>query len=95
LAEDYFASSVFDHGSHLIMKYPDRDESLSGADACNSCHEARLSEKSSDLLMTDIDNCTQCHGSPDTSASVELQCISCHQYHPTPTINLDEGSSPP
>ncbi len=76
LVRDYFPTVKFDHVSHLTQKDKTGDE------ACLSCHPARRSHVSSDLLMPDIDNCTGCHGDPSVPDVVVLECIGCHRYHP-------------
>jgi predicted CXXCH cytochrome family protein len=75
LVADFLPDARFDHTSHLTQK------DASGDAACGSCHDARHSTASADLLIPDIDNCLQCH-SDDSAAGVELTCIGCHPYHP-------------
>lgn len=76
LVRDYFDSARFDHASHLIQ------ENKTGDAACLTCHRADSSSTSADLLMPDIDNCTQCHGDPSVPDVVTLQCVGCHEFHP-------------
>lgn len=66
----WFTSSVFNHDAHRMME-------------CVACHaQAKSSEKTSDLLMPDIQVCTQCHhpGGRDQRAASN-NCITCHVYH--------------
>jgi predicted CXXCH cytochrome family protein len=79
LVADYFPGGRFDHADHLTQK------DKTGDAACESCHDARASAESADLLIPDIDNCTACHGesAPDR---VALGCIECHAYHPGATL---------
>ncbi len=77
LVRDYFESARFDHSSHLTQ------ENRTGDEACLSCHAAKTSGTSQDLLMPDIDNCTQCHGDPSVPDLVTLQCVQCHEFHPS------------
>jgi len=95
LTEDYFPNARFDHGSHQVMKYPDAEETLTGTDACNSCHKAKKSEKSTDLLIPDLDNCVKCHGDRKSDAVVGMQCISCHLYHPPEKPAAEDMRNPP
>jgi FHA domain len=80
LVGDYLPRSQFDHASHLTQK------DVTGDAACESCHDARHSEDSSDVLIPDLDNCVQCHSSDAReragNSGVILPCIGCHDYHP-------------
>lgn len=91
MSSDYYPSAQFNHRSHLIQG------SLSGDDACNSCHGARASTQSTDVLVPGIGNCVLCHSnrSADRKApsetlsaitgrgdNIKLGCSDCHQYHP-------------
>jgi predicted CXXCH cytochrome family protein len=75
-ARDYYPANRFDHRSHRIQG------KLTGDDACLSCHAARKSQDSSDLMIPGIAKCTECHGDKAASDRVTLQCVSCHDYHP-------------
>jgi hypothetical protein len=55
LGYDYFPDSRFPHKSHLIQG------KLSGDAACETCHAARKSTVSTELLLPNVDNCLQCH----------------------------------
>jgi predicted CXXCH cytochrome family protein len=55
LGYNYFPDSRFPHKSHLIQG------KLSGDAACETCHGARKSTVSSELLLPNVDNCLQCH----------------------------------
>jgi len=59
----------FDHSAHKQEK-------------CVSCHAARTSTSSSDLLLPGIKNCRTCHlGEDATKAKVPSGCAMCHGYH--------------
>lgn len=75
LVRDYFVDTHFSHRIHSIQ------QDLTGDDACLSCHAARDSKKSEDLLMPDIGKCLDCHGDAGTADRVTLRCVSCHAYH--------------
>lgn len=66
----WFTASVFNHDAHRMMD-------------CIACHaHAKTSEKTSDLLMPDVQLCTQCHhpgGRAQHAAS--NNCVTCHVYH--------------
>ena len=81
LTTDYHPAARFDHNSHGIIVESNGD-SAAGDDACEFCHAAAQSEKSSDLLLPAIDNCTTCHNGPQREHNVPLGCIDCHAYHP-------------
>jgi predicted CXXCH cytochrome family protein len=84
LVSDYFDSARFDHAAHLTQ------ENKTGDEACLTCHSADTSSTSADLLIPDIDNCTQCHGDPSVPDVVPLQCTGCHEFHP-PTFGATRG----
>lgn len=73
---DWYTQARFDHASHLTQK---QGEST----ACLSCHQADVSEHSTDVLIPGIDNCVDCHGDASINEKITLNCISCHAYHPT------------
>jgi predicted CXXCH cytochrome family protein len=75
-ARDYFPANRFDHSSHEIQG------KLTGDDACLSCHAAKKSQDSSDLMVPGITKCTECHGDKAAAERVTVQCVSCHEYHP-------------
>ena len=81
-ARDYFPANRFDHRSHQIQG------KLIGDDACLSCHAAKKSEDSSDLMVPGITKCTECHGDKAAAERVTVQCVSCHGYHPRETSQL-------
>lgn len=78
LAGDYYPAGHFDHRSHEIQG------KLTGDDACLSCHKAKDSTESSDLLMPGMPKCEECHSDRQTAERITLKCVSCHAYHPKP-----------
>jgi predicted CXXCH cytochrome family protein len=76
LSHDFIPTAIFDHRSHFTQK------DAQGDDACLTCHGAKTSQTSSDLMIPGILNCNQCHSDRNTADTVPLDCISCHQYHP-------------
>jgi predicted CXXCH cytochrome family protein len=76
LSQDYFATARFNHRAHAVQK------ALTGDAACLSCHKAKDSKDSSQVLIPDIDNCLQCHSDRYVKDQVTVQCVSCHRYHP-------------
>lgn len=75
-ARDYFPNARFDHRSHQIQG------KLTGDAACLSCHKAKDSKESSDLLLPAMTTCEGCHGDKPAKERVTVQCVSCHAYHP-------------
>jgi predicted CXXCH cytochrome family protein len=75
-ARDYFPAGRFDHRSHQIQG------KLTGDDACLSCHKAKQSQDSKDLLLPPMAKCEECHGDRPAVERVAVQCVSCHSYHP-------------
>ncbi|MES1195570.1 MAG: cytochrome c3 family protein, partial [Steroidobacter sp.] len=96
LAASYYPTAHFKHRSHLIQG------TLSGDDACASCHGARSSKQSEDVMVPGINNCLACHSSRSSDrvadartiqaqaglgANIRLGCIECHDYHPAKPQN--------
>jgi predicted CXXCH cytochrome family protein len=79
-AGDYFPASRFDHRSHQIQG------KLTGDEACLSCHKAKESEDSADLMLPALAKCEDCHGERPATARITVQCVSCHAYHPRERI---------
>jgi predicted CXXCH cytochrome family protein len=82
-ARDYFPENRFDHRSHQIQG------KLTGDEACLSCHAAKKSVDSSDLMVPGLTKCTECHGDKAAAELVTVQCVSCHGYHPSNPAALD------
>jgi hypothetical protein len=76
LTSDYFGHARFSHQQHATMG------KLTGDDACASCHGARRSASSSDVMIPPMSTCLQCHGSQPARDHVTVRCESCHVYHP-------------
>ena len=60
--------SRFDHGAHAN-------------ETCESCHDAKTSRVSSDILMPDIASCQTCHGDEHTDDQLVSVCLDCHSFH--------------
>jgi hypothetical protein len=59
----------FDHGAHTMLD-------------CAGCHtRARESEKTSDVLLPNINVCQSCHNPDSSSATAASNCFECHVYH--------------
>jgi predicted CXXCH cytochrome family protein len=82
-ATDYFPDNRFDHRPHQIQG------KLTGDDACMSCHAAKKSKDSADLMVPGLAKCTECHSDEAAPERVTLQCVSCHGYHPRDPSLLD------
>jgi hypothetical protein len=66
----YMIQGWFDHEDHK-------------QEQCTSCHAAKTSDASSDLLLPDIAQCRDCHmGESAREAEVPSGCAMCHSYHP-------------
>lgn len=52
---------------------------------CDGCHAASTSETAGDVLIPDIDNCRDCHGSGvarrNDATLLPSTCILCHNFH--------------
>jgi hypothetical protein len=60
----WLGNAEFDHEAHRMMK-------------CDSCHAARTSKETSDVLLPAMQTCVECH----TPGKAESRCFECHQYH--------------
>lgn len=53
-----------------------------GMIGCEKCHEgARTSALTSDVLMPQLANCTDCHAENSRRAQTPSTCRTCHRYH--------------
>jgi len=86
LTYDYFPSSRFSHKDHAVQK------DLGGDAACLSCHAARTSKQSANVMIPDIGKCLECHNDRPAVDQVAVQCVSCHAYHPTSIIQASRGT---
>ncbi|TXH02954.1 MAG: FHA domain-containing protein [Nevskiaceae bacterium] len=68
LQERALAHTQFSHDAHKQEK-------------CESCHAARTSKKSDDVLLPDLKRCRDCHGDADSDAKIRSGCTLCHGYH--------------
>ena len=66
----FLPNAVFDHASHR-------------GQACENCHTvaAAVSNGTERLMVPNLDNCTQCHGSENASFQAQSTCITCHVFH--------------
>lgn len=76
LSYEYFSAARFNHRQHAIQK------NLLGDEACGSCHNARSSTQSTDVMIPDVNKCLECHRDRYERDKVTMQCVSCHAYHP-------------
>jgi pSer/pThr/pTyr-binding forkhead associated (FHA) protein len=74
LTDRFFVHANFSHAAH--------DTEVT---TCDGCHEAGASESARDVLIPDIDNCRECHGSGlarrNAAAQMPSTCIMCHSFH--------------
>ncbi|MGH8187821.1 MAG: cytochrome c3 family protein, partial [Steroidobacteraceae bacterium] len=86
-ARDYFPAGRFDHRSHQIQG------KLTGDAACLSCHKAKESKDSAELMLPPMAKCEECHGDRPAVERVAVQCVSCHSYHPQGLPTKNEKTS--
>jgi hypothetical protein len=67
----WYAKSEFTHARHATM-------------TCESCHAARESKTSADVLIPEISNCRACHAGEGTKGMLESACTTCHGFHQAP-----------
>ena len=72
ITDDWYPKSRFDHVSHLSLAGEEQE-------VCESCHEASVSEKASDVLIPGQDNCLACHSQDKGFSAVD--CVGCHAFH--------------
>ncbi|MDB5683359.1 MAG: hypothetical protein JWM75_1057 [Sphingomonas bacterium] len=70
LPDRYMMKGWFDHAAH-------------DTETCVSCHAAKTSTKSADLLLPNIASCRTCHGGESAHKEVPSSCAMCHDYHVT------------
>ncbi|MBI3517226.1 MAG: hypothetical protein HY060_24595 [Proteobacteria bacterium] len=68
LQTHYLSKGRFNHAKHTTVD-------------CESCHAARQSSVSSDVMIPGIETCRNCHGGEAASAKVRSTCITCHDFH--------------
>jgi predicted CXXCH cytochrome family protein len=73
-ANVWFPKSTFRHVAHRDVD-------------CGTCHAAKESVASADVLMPSIKTCQACHGGENATNKVPSTCISCHGFHRS---DLDE-----
>ncbi|WP_370338058.1 cytochrome c3 family protein [Parvularcula marina] len=83
LIDKFMIHAEFDHDAHDI-----------GDLTCDSCHEAKFSSLSTDVLLPqietqaglpgggDVEGCRECHGDEKSRAPLTASaCLDCHGYH--------------
>jgi len=80
-ANVWFPKSRFTHAGHRDME-------------CGTCHEARTSVTSADVLMPSIATCRACHGGEQAADKVPSTCIACHGFHRPDLAPMNGGADP-
>jgi predicted CXXCH cytochrome family protein len=81
LTQQFLTGARFDHAAHRTEQ-------------CESCHEARSSKASSDVLIPAIGNCRACHGDPGDSELMGTACIDCHGFHVAGRMDVAHPKAP-
>ena len=68
LPDRYMNKGWFDHAAHQT-------------ETCESCHAAKTSSSSSELLLPKIESCRACHGGESAHKQVKSSCGMCHDFH--------------
>jgi hypothetical protein len=68
MPQRYFKLGWFDHRAHT-------------SESCESCHAAKTSNSSADVLLPGIKSCRTCHGGESARVQVPSSCAMCHDYH--------------
>lgn len=86
----FYPKSPFDHESHKI-----------GDLDCETCHAAKESKLSSDILLPKIKVCRDCHigeesyaqGGKMAEGTLPSTCLTCHTYHNGPHAEIMGGKA--
>ena len=76
--DQFYPQSQFKHSTHQVGKL-----------SCASCHKAKESNSSSDILLPKIKICRSCHigeesyraGGAFAKGTIPTTCLTCHTYH--------------
>ena len=73
ITKQWMPRAAFSHTPHAMV-------------TCESCHAARGSTKTSDVLLPNESDCATCHAPPQgvlrlDSGRAEHRCFECHRYH--------------
>lgn len=68
LQEHALSGARFSHAAHR-------------GETCESCHDARTSKDSREVLLPSIQDCRSCHGERHESGVVPSTCTTCHGFH--------------
>ncbi len=84
----YLLHGWFDHRAHVNVTL--QGTTMSGDQACLTCHVATESNQASNLLIPGLESCQRCHVGENSNQQVigqrvESSCAMCHDYH------MDEG----
>ena len=87
VSDAFYPKSPFNHAAHEI-----------GDLTCDSCHAAKTSKTSNDILLPKINVCRDCHigedsyraGGKFTEGKFPTNCLTCHSYHNEPHMALDD-----
>jgi Cytochrome c3 len=83
LTQRYMKLGWFAHGDHDTADMP-----------CASCHAAKTSKVSADLLLPGIARCRDCHvGAHPEKGKVTSDCGACHSFHPGSTLASQKTAS--
>ncbi|HKO00146.1 MAG TPA: FHA domain-containing protein, partial [Thermoanaerobaculia bacterium] len=68
IATQWLTHAKFSHGPHRNRP-------------CDTCHDAKSSAKTSDVLMPARQTCAECHGRETGQVTASRNCTLCHDYH--------------
>jgi len=69
--------SIFSHGAHEAVK-------------CEECHHGvSESNRTQDVLMPKVGDCTGCHSEEGDHGTVKSDCVMCHSFHDQLTVPED------
>ncbi len=83
--DGFYAKSPFNHNSHATRDL-----------TCETCHAAKDSARSSDILLPKIEVCKDCHVGEEkylqngktAKRTLPSTCLTCHTFHDGPHANL-------
>ena len=80
IATQWFPKATFTHKKHNSVD-------------CGTCHAAKTSISSADVLMPTIETCRSCHGGEYATDLVPSTCVACHRFHQIGLELMQQNSS--
>ena len=56
--------------------------------SCETCHAAKDSTDSDQLVLPQIQTCRACHNTADSTDSIQTPCVDCHRFHQAAELEM-------